>query len=244
MDLNYSEWQPKGMLNSLVSCFWQYENNRRNLHHTILPDGYFELIVAFKKQELQHVYLRGLITEPLEVISAKTSHLFGVRFKLITAEYLFQQELAGLLNSMQHLAPDFWQINQIASLNFSGFVQHISTQIYRILPLQKLDQRKLKLFQLIYQNSNTSVQSFAHQVGWSSRQINRYFNQQFGICLKHYLEIMRCSNSYADISKGSFHSDLYYDQSHFIKEVKKHTGYTPKELFRNTNDRFLQLLTK
>ena len=33
----------------------------------------------------------------------------------------------------------------------------------------------------------------------------------------------------------------YFDQAHFIKEIKKYTGTTPKELHKNKNDRFLQL---
>jgi AraC-like DNA-binding protein len=35
----------------------------------------------------------------------------------------------------------------------------------------------------------------------------------------------------------------YFDQAHFIKEIKKYTGTTPKELHKNENVRFLQLST-
>ena len=45
-----------------------------------------------------------------------------------------------------------------------------------------------------------------------------------------------------DISKGLLYPQKdFFDQAHFIKEVKKYTGTTPKELYKNKNDRFLQL---
>lgn len=36
----------------------------------------------------------------------------------------------------------------------------------------------------------------------------------------------------------------YFDQAHFIKEIKKYTEKTPRELSKNENVRFLQLATK
>jgi len=52
-----------------------------------------------------------------------------------------------------------------------------------------------------------------------------------------------CNASYSDISEGNlFPQEDYFDQAHFIKEIKKYTGTTPKELYKNENVRFLQLL--
>jgi AraC-like DNA-binding protein len=63
--------------------------------------------------------------------------------------------------------------------------------------------------------------------------------------LKSFLNIVRCNSSYKDISKGNlFPSENYFDQAHFIKEIKRYTGTTPSKLFKNENVRFLQLATK
>ena len=62
--------------------------------------------------------------------------------------------------------------------------------------------------------------------------------------MKDYLNIMRCNQTYKDISKNRLTPQSnYFDQSHFIKEIKKYTGATPSELKKNKNDRFLQLST-
>ncbi|WP_233509501.1 helix-turn-helix domain-containing protein [Pedobacter chinensis] len=106
-----------------------------------------------------------------------------------------------------------------------------------------IDSRKQKLFDLIYEfNGTQSVSELAEKVFWSSRQINRYFNQQFGISLKAYCNILRFKSSLHHIKNGKLFPELNYsDQAHFIKEVKKMTGVTPKELARNENDRFILL---
>jgi AraC-like DNA-binding protein len=88
------------------------------------------------------------------------------------------------------------------------------------------------------------VSELAGQIGWSSRQINRWFNSQFGLSLKTFANILKCHAAYRHIAQGQFQPDKsYYDQAHFIKEVKRYTGTTPKELHKNKNDRFLQLTT-
>lgn len=87
-----------------------------------------------------------------------------------------------------------------------------------------------------------NVQELSEKVFWTSRQINRYFNLTFGLSLKDYLNILRCNQTYKDISNNKLSiQSKYFGQSHFIKEIRKYTGVTPTELKKNKNDRFLQL---
>jgi AraC-like DNA-binding protein len=87
-----------------------------------------------------------------------------------------------------------------------------------------------------------SVKELSEKVFWSSRQINRYFQQTFGISLKAYCNIFRFKSSLNHIKKGKLFPELNYaDQNHFIREVKKMSGVTPKELSKNQNDRFILL---
>ncbi len=91
-------------------------------------------------------------------------------------------------------------------------------------------------------NGDISAEEVSNQINWSNRQINRYLNKYLGVSLKTYLNIQKCHSSYFHISKGEFYpSNNYFDQPHFIREIKKHTGKTPKEIYKNQNDRFIQL---
>jgi len=47
--------------------------------------------------------------------------------------------------------------------------------------------------------------------------------------------------TFSQIRKGQFYpQDGNFDQAQFIKGIKKLTGFTPKVLQKNQNDRFLQ----
>ena len=120
--------------------------------------------------------------------------------------------------------------------------ENLNSEISRF---NAIDNRKLKLFEFVYQHQLKTVSEISTQIFWSSRQINRYFNSQFGIPLKEFLKIVRCNATYQEISNGNLKpQNDFFDQAHFIKEIKKYTGATPKELHKNKNDRFLQLSTR
>lgn len=244
--MKYREIKPNGYLINFIHCFWEYETSETDFEHTIIPDGYFDLIAEFENDTLKVIKLTGVWTNPINVTIPKSSKIFAVRFKLLASEYLFKQEIKSILNSSKNLPLTFWNINSYQVNDFEKFAYEISRQLENsIKHLKAIDNRKLKLFELVYSKQNLSVKELSENAFWSNRQINRYFNQQYGFSLKLYLNIVRCNTSYDDISKGNlFPNESYFDQAHFIKEIKKYTGATPSDLFRNKNVRFLQLATK
>ncbi len=246
--MNYSEIYPEGFLSNFVKYFWKYEHTLEDIEYTILPDACFDLLADFEDGVLQNIILTGIWTKPINVTVTKGTTLFAVRFKITAAEYLFQREIKSILNTMVSLPQDFWDINSIRNTEFDKFEKKISHQMYSALEHSKqIDKRKLKLFDLNYSENHYTVKGLSEKVAWSNRQINRYFDRQFGFPLKTFLNIVRCSASYKDIVKGKLYPDKEYtDQAHFIKEVKKYTENTPSQLSKNKNDRFLQLsaLTK
>jgi AraC-like DNA-binding protein len=244
--VKYREIKPDGFLNHFVQCFWEYENEEIQYDHNILPDGYFDLIVEYENKTLSRVKLTGVWTQPINVTIPKSTKIFAVRFKLLAAEYLFSREIKSILDNTKELDFCFWEINSLHCDDFEYFVHFISNKInFALSKLKKIDNRKINLFQLIYQDKKLSVKDLSEQIFWASRQINRYFNQQFGFPLKTYLNIVRCNASYENIANGQLSpKEDFFDQSHFIKEIKKHTGTTPTELLQNKKDRFLQLKTK
>ncbi|MCL9806563.1 helix-turn-helix domain-containing protein [Flavobacterium amniphilum] len=243
--MTYREIKPTGFLNHFIQSFWEY-NSTETVEHTIIPDGYFDLIAEYENDSLQLVKLTGVWTSPIAVSIPESTRIFAVRFKLLAAEYLFQQEIKSILNTSKELPLSFWNIDSYQTDDFEKFASDITNQLQNAIShLKEIDNRKLKLFDLIYGNHNLSVTGLSENIHWSSRQINRYFNQQFGCSLKTFLNVVRCNSSYELISGGNLSpTDDYFDQAHFIKEIKKHTGTTPGELFKNENDRFLQLSTK
>lgn len=243
--MKYNEVKPSGFLTNFIESLWEYETFETDCVHTIIPDGCFDLIAEFENGILKVVKLTGVWTNPVIVKIPKSTKIFAIRFKLLAAEYLFQQELKSILNTAKDLPLTFWDINLYQGHDLQKFASEISNRIENSIKHSKaIDNRKLKLFELAYKKQSLSVKELSESIFWSSRQINCYFDQQFGFPLKTFLNIVRCYTSYKEISLGNlFPKGNYFDQAHFIKEIKKHTSATPGELFKNENGRFLQLAT-
>jgi len=244
-DFEYKLIKPDKSLAAFVESFWQLQNHSAsNKDVVILPDGRIDLFFSQSATEPFHITLSGLETHPDQATIATKTIMFAISFKLLATEYIFQNAVSNLLDNAKHLPSDFWDFSANDLQDFDLFCKKASQKIQSLLP-KEIDNRKKKLFDLIYSsNGALTVSELSEKVGWSSRQINRYFNQQFGISLKAYCGILRFRASFHHIKDGKlFPQENFADQSHFIKEVKKLAGVSPKELKRNQNDRFIQFST-
>jgi AraC-like DNA-binding protein len=244
-EIQYNIIQPDLALSGFVESFWMLENVSATAHEiVVLPDGRFDIIFSYSGNESHDVVLRGLDTLPAQNSIPPQTVMFAVSFKLLAIEYLLDIKAASVLNEGALLPPDFWDIERNDLNDFEAFCKKVSVKmISQIKP--DIDSRKQKLFEMIYtSNGALSVKELSEKVYWSSRQINRYFREQFGISLKAYCNILRFKASLQHIKEGKLYPEQdFADQNHFIKEIKKFSGVVPKELFKNQNDRFILLST-
>ena len=241
----YKTLQPDTLLADFVKCYWWFENiNPDPLDFTILPDGCFDLIVTLDNHQQQNITLTGLWTKQVDVCINPGTQLFGIRFKLLAADHIIQQSIANICDKDRLLKNNFWGIDQQSFEDLDKVKEHLDKTMLAIVQQQEAPEtRKLRLFKALYATKGgQKVEYYSRQAFWVPRQINRYFTARFGLPLKAYCNILRCHASYPHIKKGQLYpKQNYFDQSHFIKELKKHTGSNPKDLFINKNDRFLQL---
>lgn len=208
----------------------------------IIPDGRIDLFFMWSPSKPFHVSLVGLETYPEQREIPSHTIAFVISFKPIAVEYILKTSIADILNTARDLPHDFWDFAVNDLQDFELCCRKATRTIQELIP-QKTDERKQKLFQLIYSSKGEmSVHELSEKVGWSSRQINRYFTRQLGLSLKSYSTILRFRASLEHIAQGKLFPELNYtDQNHFIKEVKKFSGVAPKELSKNKNDRFVLL---
>jgi AraC-like DNA-binding protein len=246
--IQYAELPPHHAHTDFIKTFWQFRNfTEQTQQYTILPDGYFDLIIKLNSERIESTTLYGIWTKQVEVALAPDTTIWGIALKPLAAEYILRHSIAHLLNNFAETESSLWGLDSLPLADFTHFVEQFSEHISQTLHTHngRIDTRKIALFELLFRSrGGLRVEEISEQLAWSSRQIHRYFNAMFGISLKAYSSILRCASSYKDISNGElFPQQDYYDQSHFIKEIKKHTGHIPKELHRNDNDRFLQFST-
>lgn len=247
-DLDYKLAGPMPALVDFVDSIWMIANQSdADLETVVLPDGRFDIFFSYSATEPYHVSLMGLGSEASQTTIAPKTVIYAVSFKLLAIEYLIDTPVSSLLNSASYLPDDFWGITAADLTDFDDFYKKVSARMVGLINA-KVDNRKRILFDLIYaSNGSMSVSELSDRAAWSSRQINRYFNQKFGISLKTYCSILRFRASFQHIQEGKLYPELKFaDQAHFIKEVKRLSGVVPKVLAKNKNDRFIQFsaLTK
>ncbi|MCD8739296.1 AraC family transcriptional regulator [Mucilaginibacter roseus] len=208
----------------------------------VLPDGRVDLFFWRNGTDPFQVLLMGLETMPEQRYVLPQTKAFVISFKPLAVDYILRDSIAGILNTAKILTHDFWDFNEDILKDFEAFYEKAVAKINSLIP-DEIDNRKLKLFNLIYtSNGELTVAQLSDQVGWSSRQINRYFNQQFGLSLKAYCNILRFRASLQHIAYGKLFPEFNFtDQAYFIKAIKRFAGVVPGELSRNQNDRFLLL---
>jgi AraC-like DNA-binding protein len=244
-ELEYRIVEPEPALSDFVERFYMIKNHSLSDKEVVLiPDGRVDLFFLITESKQFIVTLIGLETQPTTAFFPSKCNFFGVSLKLLSVEYLLNTSIADILNSAKKLPNGFWNITHDDLNDFDGFCSKISNQIKNSIQ-PKIDIRKQKLFNVVYEtNGSLMVKEYAEKVFWSERQINRYFSKQLGLSLKVFCNILRFKASFQHIKNGNlFPEQAYSDQAHFIREVKKLTKATPKELAKNKNDRFVQFST-
>ncbi|TKC58477.1 helix-turn-helix transcriptional regulator [Pedobacter hiemivivus] len=242
-DIEYKIIKPDSSLSDFVESFWMIVNHSEESKEiVVLPNATIDISLSRSLSEPFHIMLMGLENEAGQTSLNPKMVIFAISFKLLAIEYLLKTSIADLVNEGRPLLPDFWGFSQDDLNDFDSFHFKASNKIKELIK-GKIDERKRKLFELIYSsNGALTVKELSEKVYWSSRQINRYFNQQFGISLKLYCNLLRFSASFNQLNDGRlFPEQNYTDQAHFIREIKKFSGVAPGELSKNKNDRFIQL---
>ena len=236
---------PSPALAEFVHSYWETANQTDEpCQFTIFPDSFFKVIFYLAKGKITAYFLTGLWPKETEITIPPRAKVYGVKFKILAPEYIFNHEMASLLQTHRELNLDFWNLNSFDFSSFEKIVEQIEVVLLeKLKSSNEVTGNKLQLSQLLYKtNGDLSAEEVSNQIAWSNRQINRYLNKYLGVSLKAYLNIQKVFASYIQIREGRFFPDQgYHDQAHFIKTIKKHTGQTPKGLFNEKDDRFIQL---
>ena len=185
MDINYKIQRPDKDISDFVESFWFLENpSEVDKEIIVIPDGRVDVFFSYSAWEPFKVVLMGLEDEPaVKVMKAKTN-FFAVSLNLLAVEYLLNESISDLLNKSKLLPNGFLEICENDIVSFDSFCAK-ATASRKIQADVKIDDRKRRLFNLIYSYCGTySVGDLSEGVFLTPGQINRYFNQQFGMPLK------------------------------------------------------------
>ncbi len=97
---------------------------------------------------------------------------------------------------------------------------------------------------VIHQNSGSiTVKHLLEYLNLSERQFEKRFIQTVGLAPQFYIRVKRFNQAIRLMKTGRFekltdvaHALNFYDQSHFIRDVKAFSGITPKNLVQKVDD--------
>lgn len=241
----YSEIYPSKILDDFVSLYFETKNlSNKPQKVTICPDGYFKLIVQVLHGRITAYFLTGLWTSEVDIVIPPGVISYGIKFKVIAPEALIKKGIGSILNSVEQLNIDYLGIKDIRFGSFQEVANQLEALLLKkLLPQEQIQANRIRLSQFLYSTyEDVQANEVAKQIYWSQREINRYLNKYIGISLKKYLNIQKCYRAYLKITEGEFFPEKgFFDQAHFIREIKKHTGQTPTALYKGRNDQFIQL---
>ncbi|MBU3875434.1 helix-turn-helix domain-containing protein [Faecalicatena sp. AGMB00832] len=228
-----------GDLQDYIMCIWHITSKQRlvkPVFNTVLPDGCIDLLIDLNT----HMMVFTGFSKNTETVSLEGSiNLMGIRFKPGAVYSLFHVKGDTV---MDHTVA-FSDIEKKYDLSAVFHTTDIWEQIeilknYLRFHISNADDISFIRFvdDLYYNPTNQCVRDIGKTLGYESRQLQRVFLKHYGISPKVLLNILRLhkcvtllfdkSISLQDIAVESG----FYDQAHFIKEIKRYTGILPTAL--------------
>ena len=254
--MKYNEIKPGNNLKQYVKCYYVYESDSDiAFTDTVFPSGCIEIIFNLGTGNWQtasnegfattpSIELWGQIIKPLVVKSIGKNTMLGIRFFPHAAGYFLNDKVDIFNDSVIDFRdPGGKTVDELYAHLLETCEWNKRIDLLESFLLQKLSlsQHRFNKVVLISDIMNEirqddffdNIQNVAARYGITSRYLQKLFLKHTGLTPKLYSKINRFQNSLRLITKkdASLTSIAYecgyFDQSHFIREFKGFTGYTP-----------------
>ena len=198
------------------------------------------------------ITLAGLIDVPviLDTDEDVATETIGIEFNPLGAYRFFHFNLNEIQNKIYSLRDLLGktgnqlirQINELPSPD-----QKIAA-LQQFLIRQLSQQNEDSIFdycieKILASKGRITIKELEKKTGYSSRWLNMKFNNKIGVSPKNLSSIIRFKQYFQAFINGNekyflkndFY-ELYYDQSHFIKDFKRFTGLPPTRFEKQIND--------
>jgi AraC-like DNA-binding protein len=230
----------------------------------IVPDGRAKIIIPFRNAlcaAVNHnllnatedqIFLVGIQRSPVTIGSTTTStHTIGIELTPKGLYHFFKLSMYELTNRIVNFEDlcGPWGVRLQNRVGDAEDPQEkISLLQTALIHLLQKDQKDYALLDhaldLIAQTHGLlTIQELAAHTGYTKRYLDLLFKEHVGLSPKALASIMRFQACYQvwmrQKSPTLFRNSLpayYYDQSHFIKEFKRFTGFTPHQYHEIANE--------
>lgn len=237
-NMEYVEYNLKE-LEDFSMCIWSMQSKKiveKTIYNYILPDACIDIVIDFTNKT---ICFAGFSKDTICLELKRKIDYMGIRLKPSVFYTAFHIEADKIMDAPM----PFSQIDNSNELEKIFEKQEISDRIlifknYLFARIKNNDDKKyIDIVDDLYQNpKDQTVLEIANKFGYNPRHLFRIFKKYYGVSPKVLLNIVRLhlcltlllerNQSLQDIMSTCG----FYDQSHFIKEIKKYTGFSPLEL--------------
>jgi len=230
----------------------------------VVPNGNLKLTVSYQNgivadvngktfpSKEHDITLAGLIDVPviLDAEEDVTTGTIGIEFNPQHAYRFFHFTLNDIQNQIYSLSDVLGKSGKqlTEQINNTTSVQQKIVVLHQFLLNRLLCQNEDLIFEYCIEKITASkgritIKELEKKTGYSSRWLNMKFNEKLGVSPKNLSSIIRFKQYYKafissdkeSFSRNDFY-ELYYDQSHFIKNFKRFTGLPPTKFEKKIND--------
>jgi AraC-like DNA-binding protein len=230
----------------------------------VVPNGNIKLTLSYQNgivaaingktfaSKEHDITLTGLVDVPviLDVDEDVATETIGIEFSPQGAYRFFHFTLNDIQNQIYSLSDVLGNIGK----RLAEQINNATSVQQKIFLLQQFLFKQLSLHNedLIFEyciekiaasKGRITIKELEKKTGYSSRWLNMKFNDKLGVSPKNLCSVIRFKQYYQAFINGNeksfFRNDfyeLYYDQSHFIKDFKRFTGLPPGKLEKRIND--------
>lgn len=232
-------------LEQYIMCIWSmnsYQELQQSVTNVILPDGCIDLIVDFSNQE---IYFSGTSKATLNFPLLGKIDFIGIRIKPGVFYNIFNVSCKKVMDTLipYNQIEREYELDKILELDTYGqridfLTNYFSSKVSTI----KFDVLTEKILALSQKTETKSITEVAQYFEYSTRQLNRIFKDRCGVSAKVFLNIIRLHtslnllihNQRTKLTELAQESG-FYDEAHFIKEIKKYCGISPTDLIKRYN---------
>jgi len=256
--MEYQEYKPHSLLSGYIECYWYAYADKPPFREqeSLIPDGTIELMFNFgddyaqikdaQKVTVKGSHIIGIRKQSLLISQTRKQHFFSVRFKP-GGSYPFFNVPAHLFSG------NFYTVDELLEKDFKTLEEQLEEAsgneervrlanhffLKKLYTIPDVSRFVAKCSKVLLQNPSLTIKELSRQFNTNYKTIERRFNTVMGITPVELLKIKRFNNAVFTMYSCR-HTSLtaiayecgYYDQSHFIREFKQLTHYTPRDFLK------------
>jgi AraC-like DNA-binding protein len=250
--------QPSAFLSPYIKHYWVLESDGKggDVTERVVPTGHVQLMFHYAQPfEVKHPG-QSVTMQPQSIVSGigqtysdvstrGWAGVVAVVFHPAGACHFFDFPLSEIENQSLHLKTIFYK-EMIETEDRISNAHNMGQRIAaiegflkdRFSPIPQYDYLMLNRCLKLITDSKGHIQAatLAKDICMTPKNLERKFAAYLGKTPKQYIKIARFGQTLIDLSRGNPTSfaqyafeNGYFDQSHFIKDFKTFSGYTPRQ---------------